>query len=387
MAVKGLGGYHLACRADDERRGRRAAGAQAPRGQAVRADGRRTWRRRGRSCELRAAEEELLLVAGAADRAGPRRARRAASPPRSRRARRELGVMLPYTPLHHLLLRRRRRAAGDDQRQRLRRADRLPRRGRARAPGRIADLFLVHDRPIQTRTDDSVVRVVGGRPQLLRRSRGYVPRAACRCRSPRRAAARLRRRAEEHVLRRPQGDRAWVGHHIGDLENDETLRLLRRGRRALRAAVRRRAGGRRARPAPRLPVDRRTRSSARASSSSASSTTTPTSPPAWPSTARPGPPSARSSTAPATAPTARSGAASCCSATCAASSASAHLRAGAPARRRRGRSASRGGWRARGSPRRTASRRRCRRRCAGRSTRAGWAQVARLAAQRAWPRR
>ena len=55
------------------------------------------------------------------------------------------------------------------------------------------------------------------------------------------------------------GRRAWVGHHIGDLKNYETLRVLPRGRRALRAAVRRRAGGRRARPAPGLPLDRATR--------------------------------------------------------------------------------------------------------------------------------
>ena len=39
----------------------------------------------------------------------------------------------------------------------------------------IADLFLLHDRPIETRTDDSVVRVAAGRPRVLRRSRGYVP--------------------------------------------------------------------------------------------------------------------------------------------------------------------------------------------------------------------
>ena len=49
VAVKGLGGYHLACRADDDDGGRAAARAQAPRGQAVRADGAPTSRRRGRS--------------------------------------------------------------------------------------------------------------------------------------------------------------------------------------------------------------------------------------------------------------------------------------------------------------------------------------------------
>jgi hydrogenase maturation protein HypF len=92
----------------------------------------------------------------------------------------------------------------------------------------IADLFLVHDRPIETRTDDSVVRVAGGRPQLLRRSRGYVP-----------AALPLPVDCGRHLLAcgaelkntfaLAKGDRAWVGHHVGDLKNYETLTSFARG--------------------------------------------------------------------------------------------------------------------------------------------------------------
>ena len=114
----------------------------------------------------------------------------------------------------------------------------------------IADLFLLHDRPIHTRTDDSVVRA----RMTIRRSRGYVPAALALPVPAGAAAARVRRGAQEHVLRR-QG-RAGVGvattsatSQLGDAA------LLPRGDRALRAAVRGRARGRRARPAPGLPLD------------------------------------------------------------------------------------------------------------------------------------
>ena len=85
----------------------------------------------------------------------------------------------------------------------------------------IADLFLLHDRPIETRTDDSVVRNVEDRPTILRRSRGHVPDALPLPGAPL-PPARVRRRAEEHVCA-GKGRPAWVGHHIGDLKNYETL--------------------------------------------------------------------------------------------------------------------------------------------------------------------
>jgi hydrogenase maturation protein HypF len=86
-----------------------------------------------------------------------------------------LGFMLPNTPLHHLLLQRMQRpivlTSGNlsDEPQSIECAD-----ARTRL-GAIAEYFLEHDRPIARRVDDSLVRVVAGRPRVLRRARGYAP--------------------------------------------------------------------------------------------------------------------------------------------------------------------------------------------------------------------
>lgn len=230
VAVKGLGGYHLACRADDAAAvatlRRRKGRDDKPFALMVRnPDEARRLVRLG-------AEEEALLASR--ERPVVLAPRRPDAPVADAvaAARREFGVMLPYTPLHHLLL----ADAGvplvmtsgnvsdepiayDDAEAAQRLRD-------------LADLFLVHDRPIETRTDDSVVRVVsvgGARvPLMLRRSRGYVPlpfdlpdplpRPVVACGPELKCTFAVGR-----------GRRVWVGHHIGDLENYETLRSYREG--------------------------------------------------------------------------------------------------------------------------------------------------------------
>ncbi len=132
-----------------------------------------------------------------------------------------MGLLLPYTPLHHLLL-------ADVKRPLVMTSGNLAEEpiayrndeARERLSG-IADLFLMHDRPIVTRCDDSVARVTAGRPVLFRRSRGYVPRAlplAQPLQSPVLACGALLK----NTFCLARGSEAWLGPHIGDLENLET---------------------------------------------------------------------------------------------------------------------------------------------------------------------
>jgi hydrogenase maturation protein HypF len=223
LAVKGIGGYHLACRADHE------PAVAALRARKHREDKPfalmvRDLEAAGALVDLGADEIELLtgparpIVLAGRRADAPVAASVAAGTP-------ELGVMLPYSPLHHLLL----ADAGAvlvmtsgnaaDEPIAFRDGDALERLAT------IADLFLVHDRPIETRTDDSVVRMaaVGGsrRPAVLRRSRGHVPASLPLLGS---GAPLLACGAElKNTFCLAKDGRAWVSHHIGDLESYETL--------------------------------------------------------------------------------------------------------------------------------------------------------------------
>ncbi len=134
------------------------------------------------------------------------------------------GVMLPYTPLHHLLLRDNFTAlvmtSGNLSDEPISYTDdealeRLP---------EIAEYFLTHNREINTRTDDSVIRVFRGNPIFLRRSRGYVPRSIT---LPGNQKSVLGVGAElKGTVCLTRGNKAFLSQHIGDLQNAATLRSM-----------------------------------------------------------------------------------------------------------------------------------------------------------------
>ena len=226
LAVKGLGGYHLAVDATSDL----AAAAL-----------RRRKHREDKPFAVMvanaAAARSLVAVEAAAEQllASPARPivllpRRPGTPVATAVApgNRQLGVMLPYSPLHHLLLAAVGRpivlTSGNISDEPIAYTDRDARDWLAA----IADAFLAHDRDIHIRTDDSVTRIFDGKRTVLRRSRGYAP-------EPVRVRTRFRRPvlacgAElKNTFCLAQGDTVVISHHIGDLENAETLRSFTEG--------------------------------------------------------------------------------------------------------------------------------------------------------------
>jgi len=140
-----------------------------------------------------------------------------------------LGFMLPATPLHHLLIESFDRplvlTSGNtsDEPQCIDNAD-----ARARL-GRIADVFLMHDRNVARRVDDSVTRVVLGAPRVLRRSRGYAPAPLMLPSGFGDAPAILAMGGElKNTFCLSRDAQAIVSHHMGDLEDALTYADYRR---------------------------------------------------------------------------------------------------------------------------------------------------------------
>ena len=133
-----------------------------------------------------------------------------------------LGVMLPYTPLHHIIIKESGLSlvmtSGNVSDEPIAYKDN---EALERLKG-IADYFLVHDREIFMRCDDSVVKVVEDKETIIRRSRGYAP-----------FPVRLQYAFPKPVLAcgaflkntfcLARGNHAFLSHHIGDLENTETM--------------------------------------------------------------------------------------------------------------------------------------------------------------------
>ncbi|TVT25820.1 carbamoyltransferase HypF, partial [Amycolatopsis rhizosphaerae] len=226
VAIKGLGGYHLACDAADEAAtsALRARKHREDKPFAVMVSGMEAARE---LCEVDSCAAGLLT--------GRRRPivllpRRPGAPVATAVApgNRQLGVLLPYTPLHHLLLADFGRAivltSGNVSDEPI---VHLDTEALTRLSG-IADAFLTHDRAIHVRTDDSVVRTFRGREQLVRRSRGYVPEpVTVRTPFPRPVLACGAELKNTFCLAKNR--HAFLSHHIGDLENYETLRSYTEG--------------------------------------------------------------------------------------------------------------------------------------------------------------
>ena len=137
-----------------------------------------------------------------------------------------VGVMLPYTGMHYLIF----DSVGDpalimtsanapnepiitDNKYAIQRL------------GSVVDYFLVHDREIAQRADDSVVRCVGDMPTPIRRSRGYAPAPIALSKSPKIKTLALG--AELNVTAcMILGNKAYLSQHIGDTETVETAQFL-----------------------------------------------------------------------------------------------------------------------------------------------------------------
>lgn len=220
VAIRGLGGFHLAVDATNEeavQRLRRRKGRDAkPLAIMVRTvEDARRLAEVGSVEEglLRATERPIVLL---------RRSSGAALAPSVAPGLDTIGVMTAYTPLHHRILERVRRplvmTSGNASEEPIAIAngDALERLGG------IADLFLLHDREIVSRYDDSVVRVVGDDTIFLRRARGYAPLPLA---LPIPAPVPLLAVGPhlKNTFTLVHGAAAYVSQHIGDLENLETL--------------------------------------------------------------------------------------------------------------------------------------------------------------------
>ena len=223
LAIKGLGGFHLAADAENDRAvatlRQRKHREQKP--LALMALDMATVRLFADPTEederlLKSARRPIVVM----EKKTPNRIGEQVAP-----GNRNFGFMLPYTPLHYLILSK---FGGplvmtsgnvseepicienDDAFFRL---------------SNIADFFLVHDRDIYLRSDDSIARNMGGQARFYRRSRGYVPMPMFLRRT---FPSVLACGGElKNTVCLTKGDKAFLSQHVGDLENMATLDFFR----------------------------------------------------------------------------------------------------------------------------------------------------------------
>lgn len=140
-----------------------------------------------------------------------------------------LGFMLPYTPLHHLLMQEMKRPIVLTSGNRSDEPQTISNRDARLRLAQIADYYLLHDRDIVNRLDDSVVYLADGLPRLLRRARGYAPQPLLLSGSFSSTPGILSMGAElKNTFCLLKEGKAILSQHMGDLKNASTYRDYRR---------------------------------------------------------------------------------------------------------------------------------------------------------------
>jgi hydrogenase maturation protein HypF len=226
VAVKGLGGYQLACSGIDENATARLRNRKHRWDKPFALMAKDIHQVR-QMCQVSLSEETLLTSVRnpivLLKKKEPCPVVESVAP-----GQRTLGVMLPGTPLHHLLM----QEVGEvlvmtsgnvsDEPTAYRDEEALD-----RLKG-VTDFYLSHNRPIQLRVDDSVTRVFKGKEFLIRRSRGYAPTPIKMSKTFVRPVLAVGGHFK-NTFCFGKGDKAFVSHHIGDLENYASLTSFKEG--------------------------------------------------------------------------------------------------------------------------------------------------------------
>jgi len=231
VAVKGLGGFHLACDAGSDaavaelrRRKHREEKALAIMARDIGSAGRIVILTKAAGGILTSIERPIVLL--------PKKRNAGIAPsvaPKSK----YYGVMLPYTPLHHLLMEGPYEAlvmtSGNVSEEPIAKDNDEA----ARRLSGIADYFLVHNRDIRVRVEDSVVTVFKGKPYPVRRSRGWAPSPVI---LKRKSPVEILAVGGElkNVITLVKGDRAYLSQHVGDLKNELAIENFRESIQSMR---------------------------------------------------------------------------------------------------------------------------------------------------------